>query len=246
METQQAVILAAGNGKRMGCLTADRPKALLDVDGQPLIERALDALASFGVSDVSIVVGYQQQRLRDRLGSRVRFIENERYRETNSLYSLWLAREQMRHGAVIMNSDILVSRELLGRLIGASAQDAVLIDTSSALADEEMKVRTWHGFVVDFGKDLPPSEAHGENVGILKFGAEGGSRLVGHLDRLIAAGQLNAWAPMAFRAVAREWPLRAIETDGLPWTEIDFPADLERARQIVAPAIVRQSQRGRS
>lgn len=244
MSPSRAVILAAGNGKRMGRLTADRPKAMLEVDGRSLIDRSLDALASFGIADVTLVVGYQQQRLRDHLGDRVRFIENARYRETNSLYSLWLAHEQLIDGAVIMNSDILVSRELLARLVEAPVEDAVLIDTTSTLGDEEMKVKTWHGFAIDFSKDLPPAGADGENVGILKFGARGGRRLVRHLDALIAAGEVNAWAPMVFRAVAQEWPLRAITTDGLPWTEIDFPEDLDRARQMIVPAIVnRASQR---
>jgi choline kinase len=229
----RAIILAAGNGTRMGRLTADRPKAMLDIDGRTLIERYLDALAFHGISDVTMVVGYRQERLREHLGRRVRFVENGRYRDTNSLYSLSLARETLKQGAVIMNSDILVSRELLGRLIHAPADDAVLIDPSGGVGDEEMKVKTWHGFAIDFSKEMPPWESHGENVGILKFGALGGAQLVDHIDTLLAAGDVNAWAPKAFRSLAQEWPIRAITTDGLPWTEIDFPADLARAREMV-------------
>jgi len=229
----RAVILAAGNGKRMGRLTADRPKAMLEIGGLTLVERYLDALAACGIGDVTLVVGYRQERLRDHLGSRVRFIENGRYADTNSLYSLSLAREQLLDGAVIMNSDVLVSPELLWRLIEAPVEDAVLIDTTSTLDDEEMKVKTWHGFAIDFGKDLPPWDADGENVGILKFGPRGARRLIAHIEELLAAGGENAWAPAAFRALAREWPIRAVTTDGLPWTEIDFPADLDRARDMV-------------
>lgn len=233
----RALILAAGYGSRMGALTADRPKAMLEVDGRSLIEHQLDALASYGVTDVTIVIGYQQQRMREHLGSRVRFVENARYRQTNSVYSLWLAREVLRRGSIVMNSDLLVSRELLGRLVTSPVEDAVLVDRTSEMDEEEMKVTLWEGFAVDFGKDLPAAHAHAENVGILKFGAEGGRRLVGHLDALIGGGLVQAWAPRAFRALASAWPLRAIDTDGLPWTEIDFPEDLERARQVIAPAI---------
>ncbi|HJZ75743.1 MAG TPA: phosphocholine cytidylyltransferase family protein [Vicinamibacterales bacterium] len=239
----RAVILAAGNGKRMGSLTADRPKAMLEVDGRSLIERSLDALAACGIADVTIVAGYQQQRLRDHLGASARFVDNPRYRDTNSLYSLWLAREVLLEGAVVMNSDILVSPELLLRLVAAPVEDAALIDESSPLDDETMKVKTWQGFAIDFSKELAPWDADGENVGVLKFGARGGRRLAAHLDALIAAGAENAWAPMAFRALAQEWPLRAVTTDGWPWTEIDFPADLDRARQIVVPAMSRAPRR---
>jgi choline kinase len=243
MSSTHAVILAAGNGKRMGALTADRPKAMLEVEGRSLIERSLDALAASGITDVTVVVGYQQQRLRVHLGDRVRYVANERYRETNSLYSLSLVCDQLVRGSVVMNSDILVSRDLLRRLIQAPVDDAVLIDSSSTLGEEEMKVRTWQGFAIDFSKELAPWEAHGENVGIVKFGIEGGRRLVKHIEALLSRGEVNAWAPMAFREVAQEWPVRAITTDGLPWTEIDFPDDLERARQLVTAASLDLSMR---
>jgi choline kinase len=237
----RAVILAAGNGTRMGALTADRPKAMLEVDGVSLIDRELDALAASGVSDVTVVAGYRQERLRAHLGGRVRFIENARYRETNSLYSLSLAREVLAGGSLILNSDILVSRELIARLVQAPVEDAVLVDSGSVLADEEMKVRIWEGFAIDFSKTLATQDAHAENVGILKFGASGGRRLVAHIDALLAAGHENAWAPMAFRAFAQVWPLRAVAVDGVSWTEIDFPEDLERARQLVAAPVARRS-----
>jgi len=234
MSTKSAIILAAGHGSRMGRLTADRPKAMLVVEGQPLIDWQLDALASHGVFDVTVVVGYQQQRLREHLQRRARFIDNARYHETNSLYSLSLAREPLSRGAIVMNADVLVSRAILGRLIESPSEDAVLVDTTSVLAEEEMKVRIWQGFAIDFGKDLPAGQAHGENLGVLKFGASGGSQLVAHLDALLAAGHERSWAPMAFRALAQEWPLRVVAADGLPWTEIDFPDDLARARAMVA------------
>jgi L-glutamine-phosphate cytidylyltransferase len=237
MSPSRAVILAAGNGTRMGRLTADRPKAMLDIEGRSIVERALDALADCGIHEVTIVAGYQRARLEEHLGARVRFIDNARYRETNSLYSLWLARDVLVDGAVVMNSDVLVSPELVARLVHARVDDAALVDITSALADEEMKVKIWNGFAIDFGKQLPPWEAHAENVGLLKFGAAGGRRLVSHIDALIAGGGEDAWAPLAFRALAQEWPLRAIDTAGMAWTEIDFPADLDRARAMAAAAV---------
>jgi len=242
MSASSAIILAAGHGSRMGALTMDRPKAMLEVDGRPLIDWQLDALASYGIIDVTVIAGHQQQRLREHLGSRVRFIENTRYRDTNSLYSLSLASARIADGAVIMNSDVLVSRELLGTLVSAPVEDAALVDDATVLADEEMKVRVWQGFIIDFSKELAPWEAHGENVGILKFGPHGGRRLAALLDA-IAGTHPQAWAPRAFRALAQEWPLRAVMTSGLPWTEIDFPDDLERARNVIAPAIGARSSR---
>lgn len=235
--SRSAIILAAGNGHRMGRLTVDRPKCLLEIGGEPLLERQLASLEACGVRDVTVVVGYQGARIRSRLGDRVRYVENARYRETNSLYSLWLARNRLAGGALVLNADVLVPTLLVERLFGSPAEDAVLIDRRQPLGPEEMKIKLWFDLVIDFSKELPPEQADGENVGIAKFGAEGGRRLVEHLESLIAAGFEQAWAPLAFRALAREWPLRAVATDGVPWTELDFPEDLERARRVIAPAI---------
>ena len=131
MRPSHAIILAAGNGSRMGALTADRPKAMLDVAGSPLIDHQLEALAECGVHDVTLVVGYQQARLRQHLGTRVTYVENARYRDTNSVYSLWLARHVLRRGAIVMNSDVLVSGALLRRLVSAPGEDAALSFSNS-------------------------------------------------------------------------------------------------------------------
>ncbi len=232
-----AIILAAGHGKRMGQLTAHQPKALLDVNGVTLVDRQLDALEDSGVGAVTMVVGYRQEMIRRHLRDRVQFVENRQFAASNSLYSLWLARQCLARGALVLNSDILVSSDLISLLVNAPADDAVLVDRRRDLGAEEMKVRLRDGFVVDFGKALPLDQADGENVGIVKVGAEGGRRLARHLERLVDAGHTQAWAPLAFRALAQEWPLRAVETGDLAWTEIDFPEDLERAQRHIAPAI---------
>ncbi len=234
-----AIILAAGNGHRMGRLTVDRPKCLLEVGGTPLIERQLATLDACGIRDVTVVVGYQGGRIRSRLGDRVRYIENARYRETNSLYSLWLARHRLACGALVLNADVLIPTALLERLVRSRAEDAVLVDLGKPLGAEEMKVKLEADRVIGFSKELPPEQADGEHLGIAKFGAEGGCRLIGHVESLVAVGHEGAWAPLAFHALAREWPLRAVPTDGLPWIELDFPEDLERARCVIAPAIRR-------
>ncbi|MBI2186020.1 MAG: phosphocholine cytidylyltransferase family protein [Acidobacteria bacterium] len=235
--TQSAIILAAGNGHRMGRLTIDRPKCLLEVGGEPLIERLLSGLAECGIHDVTVVVGYHGARLQARLGDRVRYVENDRYRETNSLYSLWLACDRLSHGALVLNSDVLVPTSLIERLLRSQGEDAVLVDRRTGLGPEEMKVKLRDDLVIDFSKGLRRDHADGENVGIAKFGPEGGRRLIDHLDCLVAAGHVQAWAPLAFRALAREWPLRAVTTDSAPWIELDFPDDLDRARRLIAPAI---------
>jgi choline kinase len=84
---------------------------------------------------------------------------------------------------------------------------------------------------------MPAADADGENVGVVRFGANGAHRLVDLLDARVAAGGLRDWAPRAFDEFARERPLHAIGTRGYPWTEIDFPEDYHRAVNEILPQI---------
>jgi choline kinase len=117
------------------------------------------------------------------------------------------------------------------------APDALLFDPRRPLRPEERKVRLAGPYVVDMSKDLPADPAAGENVGLLKFDEDGASRLAEVLDRLVAAGAVKAWAPPGGVELAHRWPVVGIETDGLPWTEVDDPADLHYANRVIAPAV---------
>src|SRR5205085_1892158 len=103
--------------------------------------------------------------------------------------------------------------------------------------DEEMKVVVRDGCVAEITKKMDGRDADGENVGVVKFGAEGARRLIEKLDALVAAGAERDWAPRAFREFALERPLHAVSTRGLPWIEIDYPADYCRAVDEVLPLI---------
>ena len=92
-----------------------------------------------------------------------------------------------------------------------------------------MKVKVRRGRVIDIAKTLPPDDADGENVGVVKFGATARALLTTLLDAGSSAGGLRDWAPKAFAEFAQLRPLHAIGTRGFPWTEIDFPEDYERA-----------------
>jgi len=238
----KGVILAAGKGARLNGTIGDKPKCLLRVGAQTLIERQIDALRRVGIDDIAVVVGCQADRVKRACGQTLTYVENTRFAQTNSLYSLWLARPLLQGGFVVMNCDVLFHPQLLTDLVTARYEDAALVSFDDGpLGDEEMKVTARRGRVTDMAKTLAASEADGENVGMVKFGAEGARILVDLLDRRVAAGGLRDWAPRAFEDFARVRPLYAIGTRGFPWTEIDFPEDYQRAVNEVLPAIDRDA-----
>lgn len=235
------VILAAGAGTRLNGSGIVRPKCLAPFAGVPLIDLQVRALRACGVDDIAVVVGFEADRVRRACGPGIRIVENRRYAETNSLFSLWMARPLLTSGFVVLNCDVLFHPAMLADLVTSSHENALLVSFPQAgdpaMGDEEMKVSVRRGRVVDIRKDLPPDRTDGENVGIGKFSAPGAARLVSIMDRIVRAGQLRDWAPRAFREFAQEEALYAIGTRGLPWTEIDTPEDYAHATRAVFPAL---------
>ena len=237
----KGMILAAGKGLRLHGATGGTPKCLIEIGGHTLLERQIRALRSVGVEDITVVVGYQSGRVRRACDARVTFVENERFEQTNSLYSLWLARDLLVDGFLVINSDVLFHPQLLSDLMTARYEDALLISycdpRSAPMGDEEMKVKVSGGRVTDISKTMDPTAADGENVGIVKFGRRGAGLLVEQMDALIASGCQRDWAPRAFCEFAKRRPLYAVDTRGYPWIEIDFPEDFQRAVQETLPKI---------
>ena len=235
----KAIILAAGRGTRLDG-AAVKPKCLVEVGGITLLRRQIDTLKNAGVKDIVIVIGFGGESIREECGNDdIEFVENVRFAETSSLYSLSLAREHLTGGFVVLNCDVLFHPQMLSSLLESSHENALLLsDTDlSPMGEEEMKVKLRDGVVIDIAKTLDPREADGENVGIVKFSAAGATALVGYMDQLIANGGGKDWAPRAFREFAQHHPLHALSTRGLPWIEIDFPEDYQRAVNEIYPKI---------
>ena len=237
----RGVILAAGRGSRLNGAASDSPKCLVEAGGITLIERQIQVLRRTGIEEITVVVGCQAERVRRACGHGITYVENAQYSQTNSMYSLWMARPLLYEGFVVLNCDVLFHPVLLNDLLSAQHENALLLayreTDGTPYGEEEMKVRVRGGRVTDMSKAMDPSEADGENLGIVKFGPRGAAALVEIMDRLIDAGGVRDWAPRAFAEFAKTQPLHAIGTRGLPWIEIDFPEDYYRAVRDVLPLI---------
>jgi choline kinase len=236
----KGIILAAGTGTRLNG-TAIRPKCLVEIGGMSLLRRQIRELRGSQINEIVVVLGFQADSIRDECGEGIQFVENSRFTQTSSLYSLWLARQHLTRGFVVLNSDVLFHPQILKDLLQSSYDDALLIsynqESTVPLGDEEMKVKVKEDIVIDISKDINPIEADGENVGIVKFSPAGAKLLIQYMDDLIAKGSSNAWAPRAFLEFAMHHKLHAVSTRGYPWIEIDFPEDYQRAVKEVYPSI---------
>ncbi len=233
----QAVILAAGRGSRMGMDTDRRPKCLLPIGDGTLLDHQLDVLSAAGVSRIWIVAGYEAEQVRKASEGRAEIIYNDLWAETNSLYSLWLCRDDCVDGSLlVLNCDVLAHPDIVSRLL-THPGSAFSYDSTSGHDDEHMKVALEGGWLTSMSKSLRPDCVKGENVGILRFDGLDVPNLFSEADSLVGAGGRDLWLATAVERLARRIRMRGVDVSDLPWCEIDFPDDLLSARREVWPAI---------
>lgn len=239
----EAILLAAGRGKRFQGQLADLPKVLIEVGGETLLGRHLRAYEAAGVDRATIVVGFAADRIRERvrpvgeLGS-VSLVENPRFHE-GSLYSLYCARGRLRSGdaCLLMDADVLYAPEMLRRLVDAPHPCSVLFDAD--FLDEEMKIGLRGGTVRALGKQLTATgfDALGRGPGFYRISPDAGGALARILEEMVAEGQEGLEYEEALNVLFRTHPFHPVPVGGLPWTEIDHAADLEKARTVIWPRL---------
>ncbi len=233
---KQAVILAAGRGRRLGPILNGKPKCLLEVGGKSLIGHQVETLRELGVEQICVVVGYGAAYVYDALDDDIAFVVNPRYADTNSLFSLWLTAAWIKGPFMLMNSDVLAHPDIYRRIL-ESEKTCLAYDSTSGSDEEEMKIQLLDGRVRAISKTMPAAQADGENVGIIHFKSHEAAGVLREADRLIRKGKTDHWSPAAIDGIVNKFDFGAEDIADLPWTEIDFPADLDKARTKVWPQL---------
>lgn len=241
----RAILLAAGRGRRLGI---DEPKCLLRFGGRSLLERHIDHLEACAVDQLTVVVGHQQEKviaeleaIRRRhagagkpLALDVETLYNDLY-ERSSIVSLERASALLLTGALWMDADVLYPTELLRRLVESEHPNATLLDGSAEESGEEMMLAANGGRLVRIGRRVGSGyDVVGEAVGFYKVDAAGGAAMQAALQQEVAAGRLDEEHEDALRIALEEVAFGFERVDDLPWTEIDFAADVAKAERLAA------------
>lgn len=236
------LVLAAGAGRRLRPYTDSLPKALVPVDGDTtILDIALRNLAAVGLTEVVVVVGYAADAVRARKADLERrhkvtldLVHNPRAEEWNNAYSLWLAREHLGRGALLLNGDTVHPVGVEKTLLGQRGPDLLLaVDDVKRLGEEEMKVVfDSSGQLTRIHKSLDPASAHGEYIGAALIEPAAADAVA---DALEAAWRRDPhlYYEDGFQVYAdRGGQVRAAIIGAVDWVEVDDHADLARAREI--------------
>ncbi len=243
----KVILLAAGLGTRLKPLTDISPKSLLQIsDGKTVIERTIELINHNCTCEIVVVVGYKKERIAEVLSKyhNCTIVSNPFYRVTNSIASLWFAREHLDDEVVIFNSDVIISEMLLQFIIESKHQAAVFYD-SSITTQADYKVAQQYGKVVVMSNEL--REYSGEYVGITKLNKTAAAQLRAKIENMLNNELYNEWYETALVDMIFEdqFQLEAVDVSEFEWTEIDNVNDLIKAKQIVVESRILRKIRKR-
>jgi choline kinase len=236
----RAVILAAGVASRLRPLTNNTPKCLLKVGSENILELAIENLVENKILDIVIVTGYLENQIRDFINIRfpelnITFYYNEFYESTNNIYSLWLARNSFHSDdMLLMDSDIVFDKRIIAKLCNSGYKSCLALKRHDVL-DEEIKVRTDNnGRVLEISKEVDPSEAAGESVGIELFNKDLVRELFSIIDRKVNVEKnVNQFYEAAFQElINNNHDIYVVDISEYFCTEIDTIEDLKIAGEL--------------
>jgi choline kinase len=237
----KAIILSAGQGRRLLPLTQDRPKALLPVSGKMVIEWQLDILLAAGVDEIVIISGFRADLIEALLADKyakypgVRTIYNPFYDITDNLVSCWIAREVMDGDFLIINGDTMFERGLLDVVLGsAPAPVTVCTDTKETYDDDDMKVQTDGLRILNISKKIEKQNIDAESIGLLYFRNDGVQRFKHAVEESLKDPiALKQWYLSVVDKLADEGLVNACPITGYRWCEIDYAEDLAAAIGVI-------------
>ena len=232
----RAILLSAGQGRRLLPMTADTPKCLLPVAGKPVLEWQLNALLEAGVDEIAIVTGYRPDKVETLVrehhaGQRITPIFNPFFDVSDNLASCWMAREFMSGDFLLMNGDVILDRQVIERVLSSPRAPIVLtVDHKKSFDDDDMKVQLDGTLVRHVSKKLARELVNAESIGLLYFRDQGPALFRTAVEQALRHPQgLRQWYLSVVDHLAGQGVVSACSIDGLPWIELDFPADLAAA-----------------
>jgi len=234
----KAIIMAAGIGSRLKKRLGSQPKCCTEVGGETLIGRLLRLLREKGIRDIVLVLGYEGEQLRRQLGESpdLRCYLNPFYPITNSISSLWFAREELdgSDDAMILNGDLFFEPRLLDEAM-ASAGEVVMLADPRRVEEADYRFGYEQGLLRRFGKNLTPGETTGEYVGIAKLERSAIPGFRARLQAMVEGQQQHGlwWEDVLYGLCREGMPVRVAEVVDCFWAELDYIEDYDRIQEFL-------------
>ena len=246
-----ALLLAAGTGTRLQPLTHDAPKCLTEVCGVPILDRLIHNLRSQGIVRLVVVIGHLGDQIKAFLQQhaadmQIDYVDNPVYRTTNNIYSLWLAREQIRNSPfLLVESDLVFEASMLDELLTPDkiALSNILpwMNGTTAELDSTRRVTAFRK-----GGEVVGEAPQYKTVNIYSLSPQSWKVVEERLRLYVESKRLGDYYEAVFTELVAEGLLafEAVFFEANRWYEIDTPADLLEAEKLFAiPSVIDKEAR---
>jgi choline kinase len=227
----KAILMAAGRGSRISRNIENSNKCTLDIGGVPLIRHTVSMLRSRGIG-VAIVLGYRGDTVREALqGLDVTYYYNPFFHVTNSIASLWFAREEFEKpdDFIMANADVYWNEDILDVILADKRSNILVADSSDRAKEHgDYFFKYENGLLRRFGKDLRGDDITGEYIGICKIRRTFLELFKSRLGRLIDEQHADMWWEDTLYSQVDEQDLHVVDIKGKFWSEIDYIEDFFR------------------
>ena len=228
------IFLVAGKGSRLQPLTLKHPKSMYKLDeNTTLLQRMVRLIKKYDNSaDIVLVTGHMHRAIEEQVDG-VSFVYNPFYEVTNSIASLWLAKEHLdADNVVLIDGDIVMSDELVRDVICKAVQKPIVLVDSSIKTDGDYNVEVSGEQVLVMSKDL--DNYYGEYAGVTKLDQESAKQMKKEMDSMVEEGFYDQWYENALVQMVFKTDFKLYYTDisNYEWTEVDSVNDLLRAKRI--------------
>lgn len=227
----KAVILAAGLGKRLKDITLSTPKPLLKVANTTIIHHLVNCLKEIGVKKIYVVTGFKSKLLKKKLGNQVKYIYNKKFKSTNSIYSLYLAKNYLQNSNFILaNGDIFLSKSCLLKVKRFKNSTSFAVKRIK-YTDGEMNIILKNNLIKKIGKNIESYLSNAESAQITYFIKKDSKILFKTIDKLINNKFFNLFPAYAYQEVIKKSKLKVSFIKKKCWYEIDNKKDLVKLRK---------------
>jgi choline kinase len=225
----KAIIMVAGRGTRLSRHIKNRPKCTLDIGGITIIENLIKELKMHDINDIALVLGYEANSIREILKKEnITFYHNPFYEITNSIASLWFAKEFIADDdMLILNGDVYFESKLLDKIC-AEKKSPVMFADKSRRKEADYKFYYEGGVLLKYGKELSLDETSGEYANIAKINKEFSPVFTKRLEKLIIDKKYNMWWEDVLYSMIKEVKVCVEDVDGMFWAEVDYFDDYLR------------------
>ena len=220
--------MAAGIGSRLENISGNRPKCLIEMDGISLISRSVSLLAAQGITDITVITGYKSELVQQELQKLVSYLHNPYFEVTNSIASLWLAKELLHDDLILMNADLYYETAVLDTALAQSG-NAVMLSDSTRIIDADFRFGVDGDRILKTGNQLTDLETDCEYVGIVRIDKRFVERFRLRLEQMIKSGDFrNWWEGVLYSFIDEGVAITHKDVEGAFWSEVDNLEDYNR------------------